>query len=194
MGSSHLFTENQKQFLIDNVKGITAKALTELVNGEFGLSLKESQVKAFKARHKLPSGLSGCFPKGHVPVNKGRKYPGRTSSTSFKKNIAPHNTLPIGTEILRDDSYLWVKIAEPNVWRQKSFLVWEATYGEIPKDHVIVFADQNRLNFDLDNLVLISRKELFICNQKRFLVANDQLSKAGILVSKVIAKSRERRR
>ena len=188
---NRLLTKEQDRFLRTNLLGMSNKALTELINQEFGLALKVSQIKTYKKARKLRSGLTGRFEKGCVSHNKGKKFPGKVSSTSFRNGDRPHNTLPIGAERVRE-GYGWVKVAEPNQWRQKHILIWEAAYGEIPKGHAIVFADQNRLNFDLDNLVLVSREELQICNKKGLLSSNEQLNKSGILVSKVIAKSRKR--
>lgn len=92
------------------------------------------------------------------------------------------------------DGYVQVKIANPNKWKLKHELIWEASNGKRPKHHVIIFADQNRLNFDLDNLVLISRRELLVCNRRGLLMNDAQLTITGILIGKVVIQSRERRR
>jgi len=66
----------------------------------------------------------------------------------------------IGTESIRR-KYIWVKVAEPNVWRMKHHLIWEAAFGPIPKGYLVIFADRDKSNFKLDNLIMISRLMLF---------------------------------
>lgn len=173
--------------------GIGNKEMTDRINREFGLFLTVSQINSYKKRYKISSGLTGHFEKGQIPNNKGIKQPGKTNQTSFNIGNTPHNKLPVGTETMRSDGYVRIKIAEPSKWRYKHVFVWESKNGKKPLKHVIVFADQNRRNFDLDNLILVSQEELFICNTKGLLFPDKQLSKSGILVSKVLAKARTRR-
>ncbi len=190
---ARLLTAEQDSFLQANLKGIGNKVLADLINQKFDLSLTPIQIKTYKKNHNLSSGLTGQFEKGLVPYNKGKKCPGKTSSTSFQKGSIPHNTVPVGTELTKADGYMWVKIADPNKWRQKHILIWEEANGKRPSGHVIVFADQNRRNFELGNLVLVSREELFICNRKRLLFSDEELSKSGILISKVLAKAQKKK-
>lgn len=46
----HFFTPEQKEFIKDNVNGISNLELTEKFNDYFGLSLVVSQIKAFKKK------------------------------------------------------------------------------------------------------------------------------------------------
>lgn len=193
MGSRRLLTQEQDQFLRENMKGRGNKELLELINKKFNLSLTLSQIKSYKKNRNLSSGLTGRFEIGSVPFNKGKKFPGRTNRTCFKKRESPHNTLSVGSEIVDGEGYVRVKIAEPNNWRVKHHILWEERNGPIPENHVVVFADQNRLNFDLENLILISRSELAICNKKKFLGPNSDISRAGVLVSRVIVQMGKRR-
>ena len=189
---ARLLTSEQDAFLKANIKGVDSKTLTDLINRKFDLSLTSTQIRTYKKNHNLLSGLTGRFEKGSIPPNKGKKYPGKTNTTSFKKGQVCHNKLPIGTELMKADGYVWIKIAEPNKWRQKHVLIWEAANGKRPLGHAIIFADQDRLNSDLNNLVLVSCEELLILNKKRLLFADEQLSRSGVLVSKVLAKTRKR--
>ena len=85
-----------------------------------------------------------------------------------------------------------VKIADPNVWRAKSNLVWEAAHGPIPRNHVIIFANQNREDFTLENLILVSRRELARLNQNHLIYKNAELTKSGVALAKLISKMHER--
>lgn len=117
------------------------------------------------------------FPKGHVPANKGLRRPGyskgrgRMQETQFKKGNQPENYLPIGTERIDADGYLRVKIADglggtgnQKVWPFLHRHRWEQAHGPIPEGYTVVFKDGDRSNCALENLELISRKELMARN------------------------------
>lgn len=107
-----LFNEEQESFIRANAKGLTNQELTDLVNKTFGLNVTAKQVKTFKNKHKISSGLTGHFEKGHVPANKGKKFPGKTNRTSFKKGQRSHNYKPIGYERIDEDGYVLVKVSD----------------------------------------------------------------------------------
>ena len=53
--------------------------------------------------------------------------------------------------------YIEIKVEEPNKWRLKHRVVWEMAHGEIPKDNVIIFKDNDKTNTDIDNLILTEK-------------------------------------
>lgn len=108
-------------------------------------------------------GRKHCFPKGHVPKNKGKKgyhVGGRAVLTQFKPGQKPHTTLPIGTVRAGKDGYLCIKIDDqgyhPKDWRPLHQLIWISTNGPIPAGHLVTFKDGNKRNFAETNLVLMS--------------------------------------
>lgn len=63
-----------------------------------------------------------------------------------------------------------------------------------PKGHVVIFADGNQQNVTIENLLLVSRRELAVMN-KRGLIANSaELTKAGVMVADIYLKIGERKR
>lgn len=185
-------TKEQADFIKSNVKGITAIELTEIFNKKFNTNITVNQIRTFKKNHKLKSGIDCTFKKGNVPVNKGTKGLTGTNKTSFKKGHKPHNTKPIGSETITDDGYIKVKIAEPNKWEFKQRLIWSKVNGKIPKGGVILFADGDKQNFNIDNLVLITKKELLVMMQNGLITQYSDLTKTGNVIAKMIIKIRER--
>lgn len=53
----HVYTEAQKEFLINHSKGLMTPELTELFNKEFGTALTNKQISAFKKNHQCPGGV-----------------------------------------------------------------------------------------------------------------------------------------
>lgn len=103
------------------------------------------------------------FRKGHVPANKGREMSpelrAKVAPTMFRKGNVPRNHRDVGSESTRADGYVWVKVAEPNRWRQKQRLIWERLHGPIPPGHNVQFRNRNRRDFRPENLYLISRAD-----------------------------------
>lgn len=181
----HKYTEEQKAFIKENVKGIGNVELTKMFNDRFNLNLTMSQIRGFKKNYKLNSGLDGRFVKGGVSFNKGKKGLQTANSTSFKKGRRPHNYYEVGTERVNGSNYVDVKIAHPNVWKGKHILVWEQHNGKVPKDHAIIFGDRNNRNFDIDNLILVTKSELSIMNMNKLIYDNADLTRMGAVVAKI---------
>lgn len=191
----HSYTEEQQEFIKANVKGRGNTELTKLFNEHFKLSLKVSQIKGYKLNKKLSSGLTGHFPKGNVPANKGKKgviYEG-CKKTWFKKGSKPKNYRPVGSERVNVDGYTEIKVVESNKWKLKHRTIWEEHNGSIPKDHVIIFADGDKSNFNLDNLILVSKKQLLILNRNKLIQNDANLTRTGVIVADLIQKISERK-
>ena len=62
---------------------------------------------------------------------------------------------------------------------------------ETKKAYVIVFADGNKQNFDLDNLVLVDRKIKLMAKNKRLFYKDKDLTKTGLLIAELICRSSE---
>ncbi|WP_353853097.1 HNH endonuclease signature motif containing protein [Dehalobacter restrictus] len=185
-----------REFIRNNYIGVGHQGMADLLNQEFGTNYTKGQMKAIYSRFKLNSGRTGRFPKGNVPVNKGKKghsYPGMVA-TQFKKGNIPRNWWPVGTEMLRADGYIWKKVAEPNKWRQKHVLIWEAANGPRPVKHVVIFGDSNRSNFDPNNLILISQAQLVRMNQKNLIRDNVELTRTGVIIADICNKIGMRRK
>jgi hypothetical protein len=180
-----LYPAEVREFIKNNYDGVGHQGMADLLNKKFGTNYTKGQIKHLYNRFKLNSGKTGRFPKGHQPTNAIPKGTHLSAATEFKKGNKPRNQMPVGSEVLRTDGYVWVKISEPNKWRQKHVLLWEAANGPRPKKHVIIFGDGNQQNFDLDNLVLVSQAQLVRLNQKGLIRNNIELTKAGIIIADI---------
>lgn len=203
MGTIHKYTPEEIEFLKQNVPGRTLKEFQRLFNEKFNLNVSEQSIENAKRRYNIKSGLTGGqFCKGHTPANKGKKWSeymskeGQESSlrTTFKKGNIPHNHRPVGSERITKDGYIEIKVQEPNKWKLKHRMLYEKEYGVIPKGHKLIFADGNKLNLDLDNLILVSSSEELIMNRNKLFFDNETLTKTGVLVSKVIDTTNKRKK
>ena len=195
----HRFTEEQINYIAANIGGdmdwLSNDELTRFFNRRFGTQLSTSQIKSVINNRKLKGGRNGRFKPGHVPHNKGKpKYWQGGEATQFKAGHMPQNYRPIGSERVTADGYLEIKVSDPKTWRGKHIVLWEDAFGPVPDGHVVLFADGDKANVSLENLLLISRRELAVLNAHGLVSADANLTKAGIAVADIRLKMAERKR
>ena len=191
---SDVFPKPIGDYIRANYVGVGHQQMADRLNAKFGTHYTKQQIRSFYHNHKLNSGLTGRFEKGHEPANKGKKgvsYPG-CEKTQFKKGILPANTKPIGYERISKDGYVEVKIkmrpSRPDCndnFVPKHRLIWEKAYGPIPPDCVVIFKDSNHFNFDLSNLALVTKAERLEMTRRRLFSSDAELTEAGIAVARV---------
>jgi len=193
---SWLFTPEQDQFLRDNYPLLTLTALTAAFNTSFGAVKMEHQVRAYLHRKQIPSGRTGCFPKGQPAWNLGVKGYMGANATSFKKGQIPSNYKPLGFERITPDGYIEIKIAErnpytgfPERFRQKHVHVWETANGPVPKGHVVVFRTVDKFNCDLENLMCVHRNELLLLNLHKYWDKPEEVKPSILALVKLEAKA-----
>ena len=188
----HKWTDEEKEYLASIVKGSTYKEITEKMNDKFEYDFSEGQIKGAMARYKLATGTGGYFKKGSTPWNKGTKGLTKANKTSFKKGIIHFNYKQVGEERIDKYGYVQIKVAEPNKWDLKHRVIYRERYGEIPNGHNIIFADGNKMNFDIDNLIAVSKAEMLILNNNNLRFEDKELTKVGVNIAKVIDKAKKR--
>lgn len=207
------YTDDHIKFIADNIPNRPFKELTEMFNERFGMALRVSAMISLADRHGLhngrdtrfdnwldPAGIKYRFPKGHVPANKGKKgisTPGM-KATQFKKGHKPANWMPVGSERVNADGYVDVKVQDGKLqknWKGKHIIVWEENNcRSVPPGYVVIFGDGNRRNFDPENLLLVSRKQLARLNQRGLIQDSAELTKTGIVIADICNKIGERKK
>ena len=162
----HMFTEEQKKFLINNIHKYTYRELTEHFNREFKTSLKIHSIQDV------------CLKR--LGIKRNKPY-------HFKKGPKEFNSLPIGSErkvgretfIKIDDKY--IEGVAPNKasnsnWKRKQDVVWEKKHGKKPKEGLIVFLDKDRNNFNIDNLYCTTRAINFMMAKNKWYNKNPEIT------------------
>ena len=182
------YTKEELDYIRKITPGRHYKEIVEMFNKKFERQIDAKKLKETLGNHGISTGLTGRFEKGHVPVNKGKKFPGTGNITTFKKGNIPANKMKVGEDVITTDGYIKTKIAEPNLWEYKHKLIWAEVNGPIPEKHSVIFADGNKLNLSIDNLLLVSRAELLMLNRRKLISENSELTKTGLNVVKVMNK------
>lgn len=191
--------------MIEYVRGIyphyTNKEIAEMLKEEYGITVRPANLKNLHHKYKFDDKLVnvGCFKNGHYTWNKGKTMSEETRKklehTWFKKGNVPANTRPIGSTRLDKDGYLVKKVKKTGRWSLYQRYVYEQAHGvKLDKNDVVLFADGNISNFDVDNLVRVTREELLYLNQEGLISSDKDITKAGVGIAKLIAKINERER
>jgi len=101
------------------------------------------------------------------------------------------NKVPVGIERVKPDGMVQVKIA-PNKWEYKQRLIYSKYHNiELTSNDYIIFLDQDRTNFNIDNLMRVSRHESSILSNQKMFSKDKEVTKLGILTSKLMIKIKE---
>lgn len=152
----------------------------------FGLRKSAEYFKSPQSGRLLTGDTRGAgsrFMKEHIPANKGLRRPGwgpgRMKTTQFKPGVrlgkAAINWRPVGSERVSKDGYLERKVRDDNPpglsreeanrrrqrrWVPVHRIVWEEANGTLPNGHALVFKNGDKADIRLDNLELVTRREL----------------------------------
>jgi hypothetical protein len=84
----------------------------------------------------------------------------------------------LGAETKRPNGKVYIKVSDRK-WKLKTHVIYEAANGPVPKGHCIIFADGDKSNFDLDNLLLVSVNEFTIMRNTGLIFPDKELTKTG---------------
>lgn len=116
------------------------------------------------------TGRSGCWVKGQVSHNKGKKMPfnANSAATQFKSGHRPKSWRGAGHESIDNrQGYVWIIVEETNPYTgaptrrvQKHRWLWERANGPVPKGHALKCLDGNKRNCDPANWEPVPRSML----------------------------------
>lgn len=192
----HIWTVEEIEFIREIYPYHENKEISKMVKDKFGFDVSARNLLNVRHKHKFPKKAipnSGCYRKGDVPWNKGKgmseEVKEKVKKTWFKKGEIPKNHRPVGSTRITVDGYTEIKIAEPKRWQLYHRYLYEKTHGvKLKKNEAVIFADGDKSNFDIDNLVKVSRANLLYLNNNDLIFDDPELTKTGVNVSKVAEK------
>lgn len=183
----HRYTDEEKTFMQEYVPGHSYREIQKAFIDRFGWNITIDQVNSYIGNHKLNTGRTGYFEKGHIPNNKGKKgvCASGCEKTWFKKGNIPKNHRTVGSERINKDGYVEVKVEEPNKWKLKHRVIWESVNGKIPKGYVVIFRDNDKKNTNIENLILVDRGTLATLNKTGLCNYNGEFKETAINIAKL---------
>lgn len=189
------YSKQQMSFLREKYKTINRCNLTNEFNARFGLNESVKQIVYLLKKYKIKSGRSGYFKKGQKTWNAGTKGQGLTgaNSTSFKKGHRPANTKKNGHERFdARDGFILIKIKErnpytgcPTRYEHKHVHIWKQKHGHVPAGMIVAFKNGNRLNCNINNLMLLNRAELLYLNKRNYKNLHNDLKPSMVMLAKL---------
>lgn len=169
MSNPKLLNEEQLNYLKEIVESRTCKEIATLMNEKFNKNYTDKQIKYQKRVYHLKSGIDA----------------------KFQKNQKAHNHKKIGDEFISKNGYTYIKIAEPNTWIQKQRYVYEKYCGKIPKGYSVIFLNQDKQDFAIDNLMLVRSKDKLTCKNANLFSHIKEITRTGIMTAQLINKTYE---
>lgn len=146
-----------KNYLLDIANDYTIKELLEKVNKKFNENYKENELRKYLVRNKIEY-----------------KYENKNKSHPMGTNV------PLGCEYTKPDGMVLVKIGK-NQWKYKQRIIWENYYNETLKDdEYVIFLNQDRTDFRIENLMKITRKESAYLSNMNIFSTNPDITKVAI--------------
>lgn len=166
------YPEGMLEFVKTNAAGKTTFELADMINAEFGEgTITRKRLRSYMKNHKIKNGLNTTFKKGNVPFNKGLTWEEygtkegheRSRKTTFKKGNKSHNHREVGETSMTTDGYHITKVQEKGIqrerWQFTQRIIWEEANGPVPEGKMVEFADGDKNNLNLENLILTDRAE-----------------------------------
>lgn len=157
------YTNEQINFLKENVPNMTFKEVTNLFNEKFNTNKKVTAIKVY------------CNQILHI------------NSHPMKRYIAMgnHHRLPIGSERIDKDGIVSIKISNDfrkhgDNWVHKHRLIYEQHYGPIPKDMYVIFLDGDKTNMSISNLALAHRNTIRCVAHDNLYGIHPEVTKAAV--------------
>jgi hypothetical protein len=164
------YTPEELTFIRKNIKGCSYAEMAKLYNKNFRPKITLQQLKSLAYKHGIHNGRGTL--NGYPPPNKGKKH------KPWQGNYRPIGTERVVPYKNENNSYVEIKTGH-HTWKRKHVVIWETANGKVPKGHVVIFADSNNRNFDPDNLLLVSRKELAVMNSCSLISTHKDVTAVG---------------
>lgn len=180
MGTYNTYSEEQIFFLRINAPLYSRKELTKLFNEKFNTDKSVLAIKSYCNNRGFNSSNDGKFTSESIHWQKGllkEEFKSHYSEESFKRMtrnacISNRRKKP-GDEVVKNGEVFVIvsdDISIPYVKRRvpKRRVVWEQHFGPIPKTHMVIHLDGNKLNCDIDNLYCIPKKFRALMNKNHW--------------------------
>lgn len=143
------YTNTEIEWLVENYPKLGVAEATKQFNEKFNASRTKSAIKNFAFLHSITVDKE---------VAKTNKLNAAHNNPDSKRA-----TREVGT--LRLECGRWVVKKADGTWDFANRVIYEENNGAIPKDHTVIFLDNDVNNLSEDNLLAIPRKYLGLLSQ-----------------------------
>lgn len=157
-------------FVRKNISKYKKEDFRLLLEKLFKIKISKNALKSYLRRHKIQD-----------------RY------IDYKTNmIRSTQKHPIGAERMTKDGIL-IKVAQPNVWRRKSRVMYERYHNcKLSDNDYIIFLNQDRNDFSKENLFKSTNKEKCCMQNSGTYSSNPKLTELGLLSARLFIKAKEK--
>lgn len=163
--NNYVFTDDIVDYIETIYKGKSTFEITDLINKKFDKDIKREQVRNYLKDHKMPTGFRNKWINQEIKYEKVI-YKGNTKQTSILNEFGKYES--------------------------KQKYIYRRHYGSIPKGCVIVFLDNNRENFDINNLMAVPKKIIPVMNFNHLFFDDKELNKTSFVLAELMIKKMEK--
>ena len=165
------YTEEHLDYLRVIAPGRMSREITEMFNKKFNLNKSRTQIKNTMGYHKIKSNTVGKGKKGQIAYNRDK----------------------VGTVRLQKWNAV-IKIADPDVWQDFSRYLYEQYNEKLKDGEVVMFLDQNKRNFNINNLIKVTKQDVRTINAQIGLSENAEINKSVVALAKLQNKIYEKKK
>ena len=163
------YSKEFEEYAKQKSKKLTKEQLRFELQKKFNLIITKSNLEKYLYKHKI----------------KCKDY-----KNNMVRNI---NKKPIGYEYTKEDGMVLVKIGKPSVWEYKQRYIYKKYHNcELTEDDYIIFLNQDRTDFSIENLKKVTRRESSILSNQKMFSKNKTITELGILTAKLMIKAKEK--
>ncbi len=177
-GKGCKWREEEIEYIKTIVKGRLYSEISDMMNKKFGEKYRKYDrviVKSFCVRRKINSGYD--------------------KNKNLEKRQGKQK---IGTVIKNKDGYMVVKVKNGDRkeyhknWIRKHKLIWEEYHGiKVPENHNIIFANGDKNDFSIENLVCVNRSVHCFLTAHKLRFNDIELTKTAINMAKLDLKLKQ---
>lgn len=162
------YSDEMYEFLLNNASTYTIKELVILIKEKFNVEIEKKKLAQY------------C-------IKMGIKY-------KYEKPNKSHNNIPtkIGTIVNKTDgNYLKIKTMD-HKWEYLQRYLYKKYFNvELNEDEYVIFLNQNRRDFNKENLKVVSRKTSAILSNDNLISTNKDIMKLSIITAQLKSKIKE---
>ena len=144
MSAKRIFTQEQIDWVRDNIQNMSTRECASAFSETFGEQLGQTQLRRLMKNNGISA---SSLPNNHTPVGTER-YSHYYKCMMVK--VADSNVAGIQRG---DERFRHIR---NNSWKLKQNVVWEQEHGKsLPAHHVVIFLDVDRMNYEPDNLYAV---------------------------------------
>ena len=212
--SYHKYTQEEKDFIKQNVDNISVKELTKKFNEHFNLDLRTNQIKRMKEHMHVLNNKRHNFTKIEKKfieenwnkmsaTNIARLFNNRFGANMSRRKILNYAevhklktkdfTRPEGYEKLQKNRGSY-QIKTKNGFVQKSRYIYEKHNGKLPEDYVVLFLYGNNKICDINNLCAVPKAYFhYLCTRGLFF-KDKETNKTAIMSTDLLFKAKKRKK